>query len=347
MAKILIIDDEPMICDILSEEIKAMGHEVKTSVTGREGLEKVLSEVFDVVFLDVRLPDSSGLSILSRIREEDFPPEVIIMTATGDPDGAETAIRSGAWDYIEKPSSLHMMTLPLVRALQYRQAKLIRRTPVVLNRDGIVGSSPRIRACLDLLAQAAGSHANVLVSGETGTGKELFARAIHLNSARAEKNFIVVDCAALTETLVESILFGHEKGTFTGADRARVGLIRQADGGTLFLDEVGELSLTIQKTFLRVLQEHSFQPLGSRQELKSDFRVVAATNRDLTQMAQAGRFRQDLLFRLAAFAIEIPPLRERAEDIRELAFHFTARFCERYGSEIKGFSPEFFEALTA
>ena len=196
-----------------------------------------------------------------------------------------------------------------------------------------------------MIAQAAGSDVNVFITGETGTGKELFARAVHENSPRARGNFVVVDCTALPETLVESLLFGHEKGTFTGAEKARDGLVRQAHCGTLFLDEVGELPLNMQKAFLRVLQERRFRPLGGSREIESDFRLVAATNRNLDQMVRAGQFREDLLFRLRSYVIELPPLRERPEDLQELARFYADRFCERYGLPSKGFSPDFIRTL--
>jgi two-component system NtrC family response regulator len=305
---------------------------------------------FDVVFLDVRLPDGNGLEVLPKIDALPARPEVIIMTGYGDPNGAELAIKSGAWDYIEKSSSVKEITLSLERALQYRQQKTAvtkSRAVAVLKRSQIIGNSPKLNACLDLVAQAAGSDVNVFLTGETGTGKELFARAVHENSQRARGNFIVVDCTALPETLVESLLFGHEKGTFTGAEKSRDGLVRQAHCGTLFLDEVGELPMSLQKAFLRVLQEHRFRPLGGSHEIESDFRLVAATNRNLEQMVERGQFREDLLFRLRSFVIELPPLRERPEDIQELARYYADRFCERYGIAPKGFSPEFIKTLLA
>ena len=265
----------------------------------------------------------------------------------GDPDGAELAIKSGAWAYIEKPLSMEKMELQLVRALQYRNEKADRKPPVTLKREGIVGISPQLETCLDLLAQIANSKVNVLITGETGTGKELFAKAIHKNSSRAGKNFIVVDCTALPETLVESMLFGHEKGAFTGAEKPRVGLIKEADGGTLFLDEVGELPLTVQNDFLRVLQEYRFRPLGSNKEIESDFRLISATNRDLEKMVESKQFRQDLFFRLHSFTIDLPPLREHPQDIKDLAMHYMVNLCERYGIETKGISPDFFDALIA
>ncbi|MDD5167173.1 MAG: sigma-54 dependent transcriptional regulator, partial [Syntrophales bacterium] len=284
MANILIIDDDQMLCNAMSMKFKMMEHRVSCALTLEDGVREANRNSFDVVYLDVRLPDGNGLDALSIIRKMDDPPEVIIMTGSGDPDGAELAIKNGAWDYIEKPSSINNMILPLVRALQYRDVKLATKPSMKLNRDGIIGNSIPMRACLDQVAEASGSNANVLLSGETGTGKELFAWAIHNNSSRSQRNFVVVDCAALSETLVESMLFGHEKGAYTGADKTKEGLIKQADGGTLFLDEVGELPFSIQKSLLRVLQEHRFRPLGSNHEIGSDFRLVAATNRNLDEM---------------------------------------------------------------
>jgi len=345
MGKVLIIDDDHMFCEMLSDMVTDMGHGVKFAHNLKEGLEDALSGSFDVVFLDVRMPDGSGLSALPKIRELHDPPEVIIITGAGDPDGAELAIVNGAWDYIEKQSSIKRMTLPLVRALQYREEKKAKKPLMALKLEGIVGNSPKMRECYDLLAQAADSDANVLIYGETGTGKELFARAIHANSNRASKNFVVVDCAAMPESLVESALFGYEKGAFTGADKAQVGLIKQADGGTLFLDEVGELPLIMQKAFLRVLQEKRFRPLGARQEVESNFRLVAATNRNLERLVEEGGFRKDLLFRLCTLSLNLPALGERLDDIKDLVLFHTGKLCESAGIAQKGIAPEVFESL--
>ncbi len=347
MARVLIIDDDEIISEMLSDMVSIWGHDAATAGTLEEGLEKVRSDSYDVVFLDIRLPDGSGLDILPKIREASSSPEIIIITGFGDPDGAELAIKNGAWDYIEKSSSIKEMELPFVRAIQYRQEKRSKMPPVLLKRENIIGSSPQMQTCFDFLAQTANSEANVLVFGETGTGKELFARAIHDNSSRAHKNFVVVDCASFPETLVESIIFGHEKGAFTGADKAQDGLIKQAHGGTLFLDEIGELPLSIQKTFLRVLQEHRFRPVGGKHEIESNFRLISATNKDLALMVSKGRFREDLLFRLRTLSVELPPLRTHQGDIKELAIYYVTRICERYGVGIKGFSSDFLEALMA
>ncbi|OGP71058.1 MAG: Fis family transcriptional regulator [Deltaproteobacteria bacterium RBG_13_58_19] len=347
MAKVLVIDDDETICRVLARIVRHLGHEAAYAVTLRDGLKEAQAQSFDVVLLDVKLPDGSGLAALPRFREIPAAPEVIIITGAGGLKGAELALKSGAWDYLEKPASGKEIILSLTRALQYREEKQSLRPPLVLKREAIIGDSASLRACLILLAQAATSDATVLISGETGTGKELFARAIHDNSPRANREFVVLDCAALPVTLAESLLFGYEKGAFTGADRAREGLIKQADRGTLFLDEVGEPPLPVQKAFLRVLQEKRFRPLGSKKEIRSDFRLVAATNRDLAQLVKEGQFRQDLLYRLQSLAIELPPLREHTEDIRPLTTHYLQRLCAHYRMGLKGFTPEFLEALVA
>jgi len=347
MAQVLIVDDDELICEMLSFVVEDMGHAVSSATTLETGFKKASSEAFDVIFLDIKMPDGNGLDLLPRIRELPSHPEVIIITGSGDPDGAELAIKNGAWDYIQKSSSTKEMLLPFVRALQYREQKNARKPLAALKLNGVIGKSPTMKVCLDLLAQAAHSEVNVLLTGETGTGKEVFARAIHENSGRADENFVVVDCTALPATLVESVLFGHEKGSFTGADRTQTGLVKQADGGTLFLDEIGELPLTMQKAFLRVLQEHRFRPVGAKRESESNFRLIAATNRNLDKMVQDGTFRSDLLFRVRTLTIELPALSARKDDIKELAMHHMARVCERYQIGTKGFSPEFFDALMA
>jgi len=347
MAFILIIDDDELVCKTLSRYIRRMGHEVAYALTLEDGLKEASSRTFEVVFLDVHLPDGNGLEAIPIIQKVPSLPEIIIITGEGDPDGAELAIKSGAWAYIEKPLSMEKVKLQSIRALQYRKEKAEKKPPVIFKRGGIIGSSTQLETCLDLLAQVANSEVNVLITGETGTGKELFAKTIHKNSSRTGKKFVVVDCAALPETLVESMLFGHEKGSFTGAEKARMGLIKEADGGTLFLDEVGELPLTVQKDFLRVLQEYRFRPLGSNKEIESNFRLVSATNRDLEKMLESGQFRKDLFFRLQSVTIEIPPLKTRRQDIKELAMEYMVKLCGRYEMATKGFAPEFLDTMAA
>jgi two-component system, NtrC family, response regulator len=346
MSKILIIDDEQAVFRTLAVMIRRMGAEAEWCPTLNQGLSAVEENAFDVVLLDVQLPDGCGLDCVSRIRQAPSQPEVIILTGFGNVDGAEIAIKNGAWDYIQKSGSSQHITLSLKRVLEYRKEKALHRpVPMILDLDGIVGESQALKKCYGHLACAAAGHANVLISGETGTGKEIFARAIHDNSGRRTESLVVVDCAALPETLVESLLFGHEKGVYTGADKARDGLVRQADGGTLFLDEVGELPPTTQKVFLRVLQERKYRRVGGEKEIGSDFRLIAATNRNLDQMVETGRFRKDLLYRIRAINITLPPLRDRNEDVKLLALYYLTKICQRYGSAEKGFSPDFMDAL--
>jgi two-component system NtrC family response regulator len=345
MANILIVDDDQIICDWISKSITQLGHKPVCVHTIKDGLKKVQTASFDIVFLDVCLPDGNGLDIMSKIKATRYSPEIIVITALGDPDEAERALQNEAWDYIEKPARQETLKLPIIRALEYRAEKKSGESTMVLKRKGIIGSSPKINSCLELLSQSADSNVNVLISGETGTGKELFAKAIHYNSPRAKKNFVIVDCTALPETLIQSVLFGHVRGAFTGADRSQEGLIKQADGGTLFLDEIGELPLSIQVSFLRVIQEHRFRPVGGREEIASDFRLVAATNRNLANMVQEGRFREDLFFRLRAIVIDLPPLREMLDDVEELTLFYMNALCERFEIEPKKFSPEFWDVV--
>ncbi len=347
MANVIIIDDDRSICKLMSNVVQAMDHTAISKFSLKQGFEEVISQPYDVVFLDVGMPDGNGLNVLPEILDVSCPPEVIVITGNGNPDGAELAIDNGAWAYIEKPLSTKEIALQLTRVLQYRKEKRSLKTSVLPKREGIVGDSRPIRSCLELVAKAANNDSNVLITGETGTGKELFAKAIHKNSVRAGGNFIVVDCGALTETLVESILFGHEKGAFTSADKENLGLIKLAHNGTLFLDEVGELPMSVQGSFLRVLQERRFRPVGGKSEIDSNFRLVSATNNDLDRMVQNGKYRNDLLFRLRSITIDLPPLGKRSGDIKDIALHYMAKLCDRYNLGTKGFSPEFLEALLA
>lgn len=347
MARILVVDDDASICKLLCEVFDTAGHQTQSVLTLQGATAKAGDEPYDLVFLDVQLPDGSGLDIIEELRGSEGEPEVIILTGYGNAQGAEIAIRNGAWDYLEKPPTLEQLQLALSRALDYRRHKRPASMPQLLDRAGIVGDGQALRSCLAQVVTAAHSNGSALITGETGAGKELVSRAVHQNSARRDKPFVVVDCTALPENLVESILFGHARGSFTGADRDKTGLLEKAHQGTLFLDEVGELPLEIQKKLLRAVQERCFRPVGSAREVSSDFRVVAATNRDLEAMAVSGEFRRDLLFRLKTFTISVPPLRERQGDIKTLALHFCDELCQRQGIDAKGYSPDFFEALLA
>ncbi len=330
MARILIIDDEKDIRNVLKTRVERMGHTAHTAPTLEHGITKLQHISFDLVFLDVNLPDGSGLNALSAIKENHYEPEVIIITADGSCKGAEFAIKNGAWDYIEKPFTKETIILHVTRALEFKQAKQNKPIPVMLDIDSIIGKSSGIKECLRQVAQCARSLVNVIIYGETGTGKELFAKAIHDNCTETGDKFIVVDCAALPEHLIESVLFGHKKGAFTGAEKDSTGLISNADGGTLFLDEIGELPLSMQKAFLRVLQEKKFRPVGSTKEIKSRFRLICATNRDLDLMVEQGKFRRDLLHRLKTFVIDLPPLRNRPEDIKELSLYYMDKLSRKH-----------------
>lgn len=343
MARILIIDDDAQVCETLESLVVRMGHECMAAHTLKAGLACLDRSEFDLVFLDVRLPDGNGLEALGQIRGQAAPPDVIVLTGQGDPEGAELAIQGGVWDYLVKPSPVRQIKETLNRALTHRQEKQER--DLSLDLTDVVGESHAMRQCYERIAQASSSDSTVLVTGETGTGKELLARTIHRNSSRADRAFVVVDCAALTESLLESILFGHTKGSFTGAARDRVGLVKLADQGTLFLDEIGELPLSAQKTFLRVLQERRFRPVGANQELESDFRLISATNRDLAAMVLAGEFRQDLFYRINTIHLVLPPLREREEDIVTLARHHIEKLCRQRNLPVKEMDPEFIMML--
>ena len=349
MANLLIIDDNELMRQSLAMVAKQKNHQSTCACTLADGLTINRNHNFDVIFLDVNMPDGNGLDSIRDFANHPAAPEIIIITGYSDPHGAELAITSGAWDYIEKGASVKEITLSLQRALQYREQKLAGHASAALGdftREGIIGNSSRLKECLSQVSQAAMSDASLLITGDTGTGKELFASAVHRISSRSAKKFVVVDCATLQDNLIEGTLFGHEKGSFTGADHTREGLVYQANGGTLFLDEVGEMPLPLQKVFLRVLQEHRFRPIGGNSEIESDFRLVAATNRNLEQMVQEGLFRSDLLFRLSTFVIQLPCLHERPEDIPLLASHHADRICAHYNVVPKDFSPEFIHMLS-
>lgn len=345
MIKVLIIDDDDFFAQLLAAMLA--GPDVEALVArdmAQAGAELDESD-FDVVFLDVRLPDGNGLELIPRVKEQASDPELIIMTGLGDPDGAELAVRNGAWDYIQKTGSPEGLQLSFKRALKFRRNKQVAQ-PV--ERRGIVGESPRLAEVVSLMARAARSSANVLILGETGTGKEVFARAVHANSPRRSKNYVVVDCASLQEALVGSDLFGHRKGAFTGAVSDKAGVLQRADGGTLFLDEISELSLELQKSFLRLLETRSFRPLGDTREVRLDFRLVCASNKSLAEMVEAGTFREDLFYRIRAAVLQLPPLRELKEDVLAIARHHLERICRdsRLGQktlsgELKAFLKEY------
>ena len=345
MANILVIDDDLEACETMVSLITRLSYNADKAHTLSAGINRARNMNYDLVFLDVFLPDGNGLDILPDLMAIPNPPEVIILTGQGNADGAELAIKGGVWDYLLKPTSVKDITLSLNRALKYRKEKKGDSSYADAIIEGVIGISPEIRASLKFANKAARSDSNILITGETGTGKELFASVIHQHSRRAPANFTVVDCTALTESLVESTLFGYVKGSFTGAQLDKIGLVKAADGGTLFLDEVGEMPLSIQKVFLRVLQEKQFRPVGATKEQTSNFRLIAATNRDLDQMVEDGLFRRDLLFRIKTMRLHLPPLRQRAGDILELTSYKSNQLCNEFGLEPKEFSDNFIETL--
>lgn len=345
MANVLIIDDDYSLCELLVTLAVHLGHSGDYATSMKQGVSMAREERYDVVFLDVVLPDGNGLDAIPAIHALNNAPEIIIITGKGDVEGAELAITSGVWDYVSKPATPDQYLLHLKRVLQFRTEK--NASNPKLAHHNIVGNSKPVLRCMDQAAKAAESSVGVLFLGETGTGKELFARAVHDNSDRHTRPFVVVDCATIPANLVETTLFGYERGAFTSADRSHIGLVAKADGGTLFLDEVGELPLAVQKAFLRVIQEHTFRPVGGTEELRSDFRLVAATNRDLEALVQAGRFRQDLLYRLQGFVIELPSLRQRGDDLKKLARYYLNKLAADFGIPPKDVSDDFINALYA
>lgn len=345
VATILILDDDLLFCEALSTTLEDEGHRVLIAHNLLRARELLKKHTVAIIFIDVYLPDGNGLELLPGLSLLPETPEAIVVTAMGDPESAETAIKSGAWDYVQKPANMSDIVLMVERVLQEHERKT--QMPDFTGTSGIIASSHPMKMTLLQMFEAAQSEVPVLISGETGTGKELVARAVHANSRRSGGPFVVVDCGAISPTLIESELFGHIRGAFTGAAQNRQGLVVLAEGGTLFLDEVGELALDQQKIFLRLLQERRFRRLGSTEEEESDFRVVAATNRNLVEMASCGTFRPDLLFRLQGVSVTIPPVSKRGDDIVLLAQHAVNRAVARYGLPEKVFSRDALQAITS
>lgn len=346
MVRILIVDDFSGTKDVLTEMLAVPEYQVQSAQTLQEAYRCLQQGAFDIVLLDVNLPDGNGIAALPRIRHRENPPDVIVMTGDAHREDAITSLNNGAWDYLQKPLDRRELLTMLERLVQYRHCAA-RAEGRSLSFDTLQGASGPMRAAIRQLSLAADGESPVHLYGETGTGKDLAARLIHAASARSKEQFVVVDCATLSDMLGQSHLFGHVKGAFTGAVSGRDGLIAQAHGGTLFLDEVGELSLELQKIFLRVLQEKSYTPVGSNTALFSDFRIISATNRNLPRMVQEGLFREDLFYRLRGIAIEMPPLRDRKEDISLLAEKRCQQLADRSQRVAKNLAPECVMALHA
>ncbi|WP_353118702.1 sigma-54 dependent transcriptional regulator [Nitratidesulfovibrio sp.] len=345
MADVLVIDPTRRYREYLVPAITAAGHACRVVSTCEEAVASGRRRPCDVVLLDVDTPGPEGLGSLPELSAMRGQPEVLALTALRTGNRAEDAIRAGAWDVLLHPVPESSVRQVLERCLYHHAAKVALIGQANIKRGDIIGTSLPLERCLHSLGVAARTDTNVLILGETGTGKELFARAVHENSERAGRGFIVVDCTNLPSTLAESILFGHERGSFTGADAARDGLFKQADGGTIFLDEIGDLDLSVQKSLLRVLQERTFRPISARNEVRSDFRLVAATNCDIEDMVRRGAFRKDLYHRLKTRIIQLPPLRERRDDIEPLARHYVDRICRQHRLAAKQMSPDFVDAV--
>jgi len=347
-AKILIVDDDPDIREVIRDRLKAMRFEVMEASDGVEALVKLREDAPSITLLDLQLPKKGGLEVLKEAREEGLETTAIVITAYGTIDKAVEAMRAGAYDFLTKPFSPGHLEVVIGKALEregLRRENLLLSAEVKGKDRPIIGHSPLIRSAVELVKRAAASHSTILLLGETGTGKEVFARAIHQWSPRRDKPFVVVNCVALSEELLESELFGHERGAFTGAHRMKQGRLELADGGTAFLDEIGDLKPRLQAKLLRVLQEHEFERVGGTKPIRVDLRFVAATNRRLDKAMREGLFREDLFFRLSVVTVPLPPLRDRPEDIVPLVNHFLARLCGELGKRIKEITPEGWELL--
>jgi len=341
---ILVVDDDFAHRTMLKTLISGWGYDVSEADDGATAINAVQSGPFDLVLMDIRMVGVSGIEALEEMRRLNPALPIILMTAYASVETAVEALKKGAYDYLTKPLDFDELRLVLERGLEHTHLKeenllLKERLGIRFDRRSIIGRSEAMAKLLDLVAQVAPSEATVLLNGESGTGKEIIAAAIHYNSLRKDGPFVKINCAAITETLLESELFGHEKGAFTGADRRKEGKFRQASGGTILLDEVSEMSLAMQVKLLRVLQEREITRVGGEEVIPIDVRVITATNRDLVREIAAGRFREDLYYRLNVVTLQVPPLRERKEDIPLLAVHFLKEFAEKNRKEIKGFTP--------
>ncbi len=343
--QILVVDDDISHCTILQALLRGWGYQVALAHNGLQALEQVHRQVFDLVLCDIRMAEMDGIATLKEIKAYNPAIPVLIMTAFSSVDTAVEAIKSGALDYLIKPLDFDTLQQTLVQALAHTQQSEGDLPAASGSHWSMIGDSPAMQALINNITLVAPSDATVLICGESGTGKELVARAIHTCSERREKPLVTLNCAALNESLLESELFGHEKGAFTGADRRREGRFVEADGGTLFLDEIGDISPLMQVRLLRAIQEREVQRVGSNQTLAVDVRLIAATHRNLAEEVSAGRFRQDLYYRLNVVTIEMPPLRQRREDIPQLAQHFLQRYAGRNRKAVKGFTPQAMDRL--
>lgn len=343
MDKILVVDDERSMRDFLSIMLKKAGYDVTTAIDGDEAVKILHKDIFDLVITDLKMPKVDGLQVLKTVKELSPDTVVIVITAFASTETTVEAMKEGAYDYITKPFQNDEMKIRIKKALEKRRlsAENILLKKQLKDRavfDNIVGKSEKIEKVFELVRKVSDSMSNILIYGDSGTGKELIARAIHFNSRKKDKPFVTINCGALPEGLLESELFGHMKGSFTGAVFNKEGLFEVANGGTIFLDEVGETSPAIQVKLLRVLQDKEFKRVGGTKEIKVDVRIITATNRDLSKAVSEGKFREDLYYRLNVIPITLPPLRERTDDIPLLADHFLNKFNKALNKSVKGFS---------
>ncbi len=350
MGKLLIVDDDQNLLELLTMRLESEGYEVVATTQEESAVEAVKSQVFDLSIIDLQLSHLSGISLMKDLHliQPDMP--VIILTGYGSIESAVEAMRKGAFNYLTKPFDPQDLLLQVERALENRRlTSEVKRLEGLLEErygfDHIVARSEKMKRVLEIVSQIAKTDSTVYIHGESGTGKELIAKAIHLGSDRKSKPFVAINCAALPEPLLESKLFGHEKGAFTGAVRSAKGLFAQAHGGTIFLDEIGDMSLAIQAKLLRVLQERHFYPVGSETLVEVDVRVLVATNKNLEEQVKQGLFREDLFYRIYVIPIHLPPLRERKEDIPLLVDHFLKKFRQQMRKEVKGLTPEAMQKL--
>ena len=343
---ILVVDDETKILNALAEALRDEGHEVVATPSAPEARKLLSQRMFDLLVVDNLMPELTGLDLIRELSVLPAPerPEIVMMTAHATIESAIAAMKLGAFDYLQKPFEIDELLVVASRALEHQRLQtehryLISERDAEFNHYGLVGRSRRMQEVIRTAEVVAKSKSTVLITGETGTGKEMVARAIHYHSAQRDMPLIKVNCAAIPETLLESELFGHVRGAFTGATTSKKGKFALADGGTIFLDEIGTMSTALQAKLLRVLQEREFEPLGSERTQRVDVRVIAATNRDMRQMVSEGRFQEDLFYRLNVIPIHIPPLRERRDDIPVLVEHFVAKHAQRAGRRVEGLEP--------
>ncbi len=352
MAHILIVDDERSMREFLEILLQRAGHDVVACAAAQDALVALESDDYDLVISDIKMPGIGGLELLQRVREISPETPVVLITAHGSTESAVEAMRLGAYDYLTKPCSVDEIVLVVDKALEKRSlsAENRRLRRELQDRSGLptmLGRSPRMKEVFDFVHRVAGSKTNLLITGESGTGKELVARAVHSLSDRKGRPFVAVNCGAIPENLLESELFGHVKGAFTGAVANKLGLFEVADGGTLFLDEIGEMPLTLQVKVLRAIQDKTFKRVGGTHDVRVDVRILCATNRDLEAEVRAGRFREDLFSRLTVSEVKLPPLRERSEDIAHLARFFLEKYARELGRHVSDAAPEVIAALEA